>query len=407
MAKSYSDDRLFGPQMLEDPFPVYRQLRESDPVRWDDTVKAWIVTSYAGVSAVMKDRRLSSDRVSLARGRYAERYQPVFDLLSRVMLQTDDPRHTRLRNLVHNAFARTSVEGYEDRIRSLCQTLLAPGVERGEMEFVSEFAAPLPILVISEIVGIPAAERRQIKAWCDAFSTVALNFYVHLSDEQLDDSSAKIAAFRSYLIDKIEAARRSPGSDLISSLTVAADADHVLDIDELIANCVLLLNAGNETTTCLLANGLGLLMQHPDQLVRLRADPSLIPNAVEEFLRLEGPVQFLGRVATQDLEIDGQSVKAGDMIIPVLASANRDPAVFDQPDRLDVTRSHIHQLAFGTGPHQCAGIHLARFEAGIAFEEVLRSLTDIEAQTLDLRHTNNFNMRCLERLPIRIRKATR
>ncbi len=407
MAKSHADDRLFGPEMLEDPFPVYRQLRETDPVHWDDTVRAWIVTRYADVSAVVKDRGLSSDRVSLARGRYAERYQPVFDLLSRIMLQTDDPQHTRLRNLVHNAFARTTVETYEDKIRSLCQTLLEPGLERGEMEFVSEFAAPLPILVISEIVGVPAAEREQIKIWCDAFSTVALNFYVHLTDEQLDECSAKIAAFRTYLIDKIEAARRAPGPDLISSLTLAADQDHALDIDELIANCVLLLNAGNETTTCLLANGFGLLLQHPDQMAKLRADPSLIPNAVEEFLRLQGPVQFLGRVATKDLEIAGQPVKAGDMIIPVLSSANRDPTVFDRPDRLDVTREHIHQLSFGTGPHQCAGIHLARFEARIAFEEVLNSLTDVEPTISEFRHTKNFNMRCLDKLPIRIRSAAR
>jgi hypothetical protein len=394
--------RLFGPQMLENPFPVYHTLRQTDPVHWDSDVNAWIITRHSDVSAIMKDRRFSSDRVSLARGRYAEKYQAVFDLLSHVMLQTDDPEHKRLRNLVHGAFNRTAVENYEGKIRALCEMLLAPSIARREIEFVSEFAAPLPILVISEIVGIPAREREQIKIWCDAFSTVALNFYVHLSDEQLDYCSVQIAQFRAYLAGKVEAARRSPGPDLISSLVIAADKDGLLDMDELIANCILLLNAGNETTTCLLANGLSLLLERPDQLALLRADPARLPDAIEEFLRLEGPVQFLGRVATEDIRVGEKQVRAGDMVIPVLAAANRDPDLFDQPDSLNVARRHSHQLGFGTGPHLCAGIQLARFEARVAFEVVLESLGDLELATNELVHTKNFNMRCLDKLPIRL-----
>lgn len=400
MVRMNGGKNLFGPEMLENPFPVYHALRAADPVCWDPSLNVWIVTRHADVSAVMKDSRFSSDRVSLARGRYAERHQPVFDLLSRVMLQTDAPRHNRLRNLVHNAFTRTTVENYEARIRSLCQGLLAPGVETGAMEFVSEFAAPLPILVISEIVGIPAEDRHQIKIWCDAFSTVALNFYVHLSDEQLDDCSAQIADFRAYLADKVEAARKSPGPDLISSLVLAADQDHALDIDELIANCILLLNAGNETTTCLLANGLGLLLQNPDQMTLLRAEPARIPDAIEELLRLEGPVQFLGRVATKDLAVGGRRIQAGQMVLPVLAAANRDPEIFDRPDKLDINRVRAHQLGFGTGPHQCAGIQLARFEAKIAFEELLKTVGSMSIDATTLKHTKNFNMRCLSKLPL-------
>ncbi|MEP3276299.1 MAG: cytochrome P450 [Stappiaceae bacterium] len=394
--------RLFGPHMLEDPFAVYRTMRENDPICWNETLKAWVVTRYSDVSKVLKDRRMSSNRVSSARLRYSEKYQSTFDLFARLMLQSDDPKHKRLRHLVHSAFTRTAVEGYEERIRHLCKGLLAPGLKTGEMEFVEEFAAPLPILVISKIVGIPTSERAKIKVWCDAFSTIALNFYVYISDEQLDECCAKIAEFHGYLKDKMEAARKAPGDDLISSLVVAADNENLLDIDELIANCMLLLNAGNETTTCLLANGLDLLLKNPNQMALLRADPTRIPGAIEEFLRLEGPVQFLGRVALEEIELGEERIGAGDMVIPVIAAANRDPMVFDNPDTLDIQRPHIHQLGFGTGPHLCAGIQLARFEAKVAFEVLLSSIGSIEAKAGEHLHAKNFNMRCLEKLPITV-----
>ena len=403
MAQAAGGNMLFGPEMLQDPYPVYRGLRESDPVHWDERLNAWIVTGYDDVSKMLKDRRFSSDRVSLARHRYADRFQPVFDLLSRVMLQTDDPQHKRLRDHVHGAFTRTVVESYAENIRGLCRTPLSPGLERGEMEFVSEFAAPLPIMVISEIVGIPPQERAQIKIWCDAFSTVALNFYTHLSEEQLDECSVQIEAFKAYLVDKVEAARRSPGPDLISSLVVAADQGDGIEMDEIIANCVLLLNAGNETTTCLLANGLGMLLEHPDQMAILRRAPDRIPDAIEEFLRLQAPVQFVGRIASEDIELGGRSIKAGDMALPVLGAANRDPEMFPRPDTLDVTRTHVHQLSFSTGPHLCAGIQLARLEAKIAFEMLIAELQTIELATDRLVYGRNFNMRCLATLPVRVR----
>lgn len=402
MIHSGETKRLFGPDMLEDPFPVYRALQEEEPVFWDETLKAWIVTRYSDVSLVLKDRRLSSDRVSKARGRYREEYRDTFDMLAHLMVQSDDPGHRRLRDLMHSAFTRTAVESYEEQIRHLSRDLLAPGINAGEMEFLSAFATPLPILVISKIVGIPASERAQIKIWCDAFSAVALNFFVYLSDQQLDDYGAKLARFHTYLKEKIETARHAPGDDLISSLVVAADRDHLLDMDELIANCMLLLTAGNETTTCVLTNGLELLLKNPDQIALLREDPSRIPGAVEEILRLEGPVQFLGRVALEDVTLGGKQIRTGDMVIPVLAAANRDPKVFDDPDRFDVMRPHIHQLGFGTGPHLCAGIQLARFEAKVAFETLLADLETIALLPQDSAHNENFNMRCLKALPIKI-----
>lgn len=183
---------------------------------------------------------------------------------------------------------------------------------------------------------------------------------------------------------------------------MAADEGHSLDLDELIANCVLLLNAGNETTTCLLANGLGLLLENPDQMELLRAEPERIPNAVEEILRLEGPVQFLGRIATEDVDVGGKTIKAGEMVLTVLGAANRDPDVFGQPDSFDIMRSPLHQLGFVTDPHLCAGIQLARLEAKIAFEALLENVSNIELATEKLVYGKNYNMRCLARLPIRV-----
>ena len=402
--------RLFGPDMLDNPYPVYARLRAATPVLWSEPLKAWIATRFKDVSTILKDRRLSSDRVSIARHRYGEKYQPIFDILSRIVLQTDDPKHAELRALIHDAFTRSTIEEYEDGIRGLCRSLLEPGLKRGRMEFHSDFAAPLPILVISTIVGVPEEDRAQIKRWCDDFSLAALNFYVHLAEDQLDDCLAEMSAFQAYLADRIKAARAAPGPDLLSALTHAADTRETLDDEDVIANCMLLLNAGNETTTCLLTNGLYALLENPSQMTLLRSAPERIPDAIEEFLRLEAPAQFLGRIATETIEIGGETIGEGDMVLPVIGAANRDPDVFDSPDRLDITRPHLHQLAFGTGPHLCAGIHLARFEAKIAFEELLSATSAIDLDTDDLpagvpAYSPNFNMRCLSSLPIRLTRS--
>lgn len=405
MGQTTNHHRLFGSDMLENPYPVYDQLRSEDPVQWDDAVNAWLVTSHEGVQRVLKSREASSDRVSLARGRYAERYAPTFDVLARIMIQADDPVHKNLRNLVHDAFTRTVVQTYEPAILSLCEELLRPGLERGEMEFVSEFAIPLPILVISEIVGVPPEDREQIKEWCDAYSYLILNFYIHISDEKMEECAVKLDEFCAYLRTRILEAGKNPGDDLISSLAIAASKDHKLTIDEVVANCILLLNAGNETTCCLLASGIRLLMENPDQLALLRADPGLIPNAIEEFLRIESPVQFLGRVAGDDMEIGGKMISKGDLILPIIAAANRDPAAFEAPSLLDVTRDHSHQLGFGTGAHLCAGIQLARFEARLAFEYLLSNMASFELLYKKLTYSPNFNLRALTDLQIRVRRA--
>lgn len=405
MAHSGLPDRLFASDMLPNPYPVYDTLRTQDPVQWNEGLNAWIVTSHKAVSFALKSRELSSDRVSKARWRYPKYAQPAFEVLSRVMLQVDDPVHKQLRHLVQSAFTRTAVEDYEASILSMCRDLLTPSIQRGELDFMAEFAVPLPLLVISEIVGIPPEDRVQIKDWCDAFSFIALNFYVHIEEDRLDSCTAKVLDFCAYLRDRIAESERAPRQNLVSSLAVAARDNHTLSLEDVVANCILLLNAGNETTSCLLGTGMRLLMENPDQLALLRADPTLIPNAIEEFLRMDSPVQFLGRVAAADIEIDGHKIAKGDMVLPVIGAANRDPEAFDAPGRLDVRRTHNHQLGFGTGPHMCGGIQLARFEARVAFEYLLETLSVFDVKTDTLNFSPNFNMRGLSTLPMRVRGA--
>lgn len=458
LGREITESRLFGPHMLEAPYPVYRELQQERPVFWDDRMHAWIVSRHADVTAILKDQRMSSERVApVVAARYPDpKYAPLFDTLARTMVNLDDPDHARLRKLVHYAFQRTEVARWEPRVReivdSLIDSMLAkaaglsesvtplpgdhgnnPATNPLSIDFVSEFAVPLPIQVISELIGIPVEERDQVKAWCDDFAQVALNFYSHLTQEQLDQGLESVSAFRNYIAEKAAWYRAHPpaepyhpdgwsdrlaeGETLFAHLVHAEQDEHKLDVDELLANTLLLLSAGNETTTSLLANGLLALLQNPDQMALLRADPSLIPDAIDEFLRFDPPVQFLGRLAKEDIELHGETIKKGELVVVIMGAANHDPEVLDDPDRLDVTRyqpklgvSHgsgcpvkqAHHLAFGHGRHLCSGMQLAKLEAQIGFERLLARTASIDLGAEQIQHRANFNMRCPTRLTVRL-----
>jgi cytochrome P450 len=393
--------QLFGPEMHEDPYPVYRTLREREPVHWDEALHAWVITSYDEVVWALTE--LSSDRVTGARGRFHDpTLQPLFDVLARLMVQRDDPDHQRIRNLIQKAFLRTSVDRWSDTIVRRIRSLLQVGLQSGQMDFMWDFAVPLPVLVISEIVGIPEDDQHRVKQWCDDFALVATNFYAHISADQLERGWHSTEAFRTYLNAQVDEVRRAPRDDLLTALVHVEEEGTRLTLDELLANVILLLNAGNETTTNLLGNGLVALLQHPDQLQRLRHDPTLIPNAVEELLRYDSPVQFLGRIATSEADCGGQRIRHGDLVLPVLGAANRDPAQFPDPDHLDVTRQASHHVAFGHGHHYCAGAPLARLEGRLAFSTLLTACQTLELATTDLQHHENFNLRGYSTLPIRL-----
>jgi cytochrome P450 len=328
--------------------------------------------------------------------------QPLFNVLATLMLQRDEPDHTRIRSLVQKAFLRTTVEQWTDSIQRLVHSLLEAGLRRGEMDFMWDFAVPLPVLVISEIVGIPAEDRERVKQWCDDFALVATNFYANISEEQLRRGWHSTMAFRTYLAAQVEERHRSARDDLLSSLVHAEEEGHRLTLDELLANVLLLLNAGNETTTNLLGNGLVALLRHPQELRRLRDDPSLMPTAIEEFLRYDSPVQFMGRIVPADVSCGGKQFRGGDLVLAVLAAANRDPSSFPDPDRLDITRQPNHHLAFGHGHHYCAGAPLARLEGHIALTTLLSQCQTLELRLSELRHHENFNLRGYSHLPIHL-----
>ncbi len=399
----YGRPKLFGQSMHENPYPVYGVLRTMDPLYWDRNLQAWVATGHGDVTRILKDSRFSSNRVDKARGRFADpKLAPLFDTLSLLMLQRDDPDHARLRNLVNHAFQRTAVERYAPHIEALVDRLLDQAEAKGKLDFVWDFAVPLPILVISEIVGIPESDRDRVKAWCDDFSYVALNFYANINEERLERGLEAVQAFKAYLAGRIEELRQRPEDCLLNHLIEVEDAGDRLSLDELLANVLLLLNAGNETTTGMLANGLLALVNNPDQLAILRQDPSLVPQAVEEFLRYDPPVQFVGRVAKQEVVLHGQTIAAGDLVLLVLAAASRDPMVFRAPERLDITRERNRHLGFGNGRHICIGLQLAKLEGQIAFARVLERLPNLSLERGSLRHRENFNMRCPRHLPVKM-----
>jgi cytochrome P450 len=401
LGKAIELPQLFGAEMHENPYPVYHRLRENNPVYWDDSLQGWVLTRYDDVSWSLKT--LSSDRVSLARDRFqGAGVDALWDILAVIMLQRDEPDHSRLRALVQKAFYRTSVEQWADSIEHRIRALLAPALQSGHMDFIWDFAVPLPILVISELVGIPEGDREHVKRWCDDFSVVALNFYANIESDQLKRGLHSVMEFRTYLEAKVGELRRAPRQDLLSALVLAEHEGSRLTLDELLANTILLLNAGNETTSNLLGNGLVALLRHPEEIQRLRSAPAAIADAVEECLRYDSPVQFQGRVATENVDCAGTVIRRGQLVLAVLAAANRDPDHFQAPDRFDAFRHPNFHLAFGHGRHHCVGAELARLEARIAFRILFTELKTLELMPTELRHRENFNMRCYQSLPIRL-----
>jgi pimeloyl-[acyl-carrier protein] synthase len=399
---TYDDLPLFNPfdpVTHADPYPAYRELRERDPVH-SPFPGVWVLSRHRDVTALLRDARGSSDR----------RKSPLYDLfiqslpvppdaeaLQPSMLFLDPPDHDRLRGLVHRAFTPRRVERLRERVQAVVGGLLDEARERGRFDIVADLGYPLPVTLICDILGVPEADRERMRRWSlDLIYTID----PIVPPENLARAQVAGIEFRGYLHELIADRRRHPGDDILSALVDAEDEGDVLTSAELVSTCVLLLVAGHETTSGLIGNGTLALLRHRDQLRRLHDDPSLIRGAIEELLRYDSPVQLSGRLALEDMEIDGRRIAPGEEVVMLLGSANRDPEQFDDPDALDIGRPENRHVAFGGGIHFCLGAHLARMEGGVAIGELARRFPTMElaADTVEWRDT--ITLRAPRSLPV-------
>jgi cytochrome P450 len=380
-------------------FKLLRQQR----VHWNDAMEVWILGRYDDVDSVLMHPRFSANR-SQARSRLAQmaeqqRTQEDYGPFGRVgtMLTSDPPEHTRLRRLVSKAFTPRAVENLRPRIQEIVNELLDAAQEKGSFELVMDFAYPTPVIVIAEMLGIPSSDRTDFKRWSDAVVATLGN----QTPEVLGEARKSIHELVDYLKDFIADRRKEPRDDLISGLIAAEDEGKVLSEDEIMATTMLLLIAGNETTTHLISNATYALLQNRDQWDILHDEPSLINSAVEELLRYDGPVSATARVAMEDIEIAGQTIKEGDLAMVILAAANRDPDKFPNPDQLDVRRNITDHLAFGDGIHFCLGSPLARAEAQIALGSLIQRFPNLKQES-EPEWGGTFIIRGVEKLELSI-----
>ena len=370
---------LFSPDFNADPYPVYAEMRSAAPVHrveLPDGRGMWLVTRYEDVAAIFRDERFVKDwRNAMTPEQLAE-VPPIPDVmkpLSRNMLDTDPPDHERLRSLVSKAFTPRLIEKIRPRVQAIADALLDAVQDKGEMDLIDDYAFPLPITVIAELLGVSSEDRNKFREWSNAA----------VSGDTTQEYVEKILlphmeAFTGYLRALFDEKRENPRDDLISALVQAEEAGDKLSEDELLAMVFLLLIAGHETTVNLIGNGMLALLTHPDQLQRLREDPALIKPAIEELLRYDGPVETsTERFAREDVTIGDTVIPRGEMVLVVIASADHDPERFEDPDALDITRSDNKHLAFGKGIHFCLGAPLARMEGQIAINTLLRRMPDL------------------------------
>jgi pimeloyl-[acyl-carrier protein] synthase len=372
---------FFTPEFFADPYPVYEELR-GEPARWVEELEGWLLTGYAEVAAALADPRVS-------RGGGPRPGDLLTRLLTRMMLFTDAPAHTRLRALANRAFTPRRVGALRPKIAAIIDALLAEA-GGGELDLIGQLAYPLAVMVIGEVLSLPAADRALFKAWSDDVIAVAAGVGDDPARRERADRSAQ--ALADYFAALVADLRAHPDGSLLSGLVQARDQGSRLTGDELLANAILLLMNGHETTTFAIGNGMLALLRHPDELTRLRDRPGLITAAVEEMLRYDGPVQIRGVVAGGDLEVGATRIRAGQSLWLAIGAAGRDPRQFPQPGRFDAGRSPNRHLQFGAGPHFCLGAALARAEIELAVAGLLSRYQQIElaADHIDWHHIAAF-----------------
>lgn len=393
---------LTDPAVVAQPRATYNRLRHETPIVWNDSLNGWVVTRYDDVRSVLRNPVFSVEKlepfVAHMTGDKAAQIETLGRILSDWMVFKDPPRHTHLRRALKNAFMPRDIEKMRPMVKAVIDELLDAFADGGKIDLVRDFAFPLPATVIGDLFGVPRGRIHDLKDWSDDLGQFVLG---SVGAEAKYDKASKAAQemtdfFRQVLRDH----RDNPRDDFTSLLL--RDGGELTE-DEMVHTMVLVLWAGHETTTNLVCNGMLALMEHPDQLDRLVADPDLIPSAVEEFLRYEGPAQMLVRLAKEDTTVGDTAVREGQKVFAVLNAANRDPAMFDDPDGLDVGRPKNRHVSFGHGIHLCLGAPLARLEGQVAFERLLARFTDFRLEVDEPVFRDQLIMRGPVDLPMSLR----
>ena len=390
-----------SPDFIRDPYPSYDKLRTHAPVLHLPALNGYLVSRNADAALVLRDKRFGKDYVTRITRRFGPEAlnEPVYRAMGRWMLTQDPPDHTRLRGLVVKAFTARRVEDMRPKIQAIVDDSIDRIIPKGRMDLIEDYAFRLPVIVICDMLGIPETDR-EIFFKRERTGGRLLD-PVPLSRAEIDEANAAHANSEAYFQRLFDLRRREPGDDLTTQLVQAEEAGSKLSNEELTANIILLFGAGHETTVNLIGNALLALHRNPDQLELLKSNLSLMPNAIEEFLRYDSSVQLTYHVAMEDVEIGGVKIPQGDNVMCLLGSANHDPAVYpDHPDRLDITRPNVRPLSFGGGIHFCLGAQLARLEAEVALTTLLRRIPNLRIDDVENpKWRPTFVLRGLKELP--------
>jgi pimeloyl-[acyl-carrier protein] synthase len=396
------------PVIQADPYPVYARLRLEAPVFWNG--QHWLISRYDDVVGLLTDRRMSSQRVDATFRVLPEDVQqelaPLRHILNNRMLLSDPPKHTRLRTLVTKAFSAKAAQGKRESIRQFCDEFLDRVVEQGSMDVMRDYATPLPGWTIADTLGIPVDEQQAFTRWShDQVRIYDRPGTAHERIAVMRQGQKSMLEMKAYLEEVIEQRRREPREDLITELVAAEEQGDRLTVDEMVVMVIALLVGGNNSTAHVIGNAILTLTRHSESVDMLRARPELIRSAVEEVLRFESPVQATSRVATDDIELGGQVINAGQNVSLLFGSANRDESQFNDPDRFDLERHPNRHLTFAHGPHFCLGSALARNVAQVAVQRVVERCVDLRRVHDDVVWSDGFSFRSVKTLPVTFRPS--
>jgi cytochrome P450 len=387
------------PEYRRDPYPFYHRMRTVDPVHWSPGAWCWILTRHDHVKMVLSDRRfgIGLDRLEKIPQVAVQMAEPFNKIIRTQILAADPPDHTRIRALSARTFAAVHVETLRPRIQRTVDALLDPLLPQRRMELIHDFAYPLPFTVICDTLNIPLSERAPLELWTRKL--MRTTDPTPMARDELDAANDGAINFRGYFLDLARERRKRPTDDLFSDL-VQAEGRGEMTEEEFVANTILIFCAGHDTVVHLFGNGLLALHRQPDQLELLLRDPSLIKNAIEELLRFDTSIQIARRIPFEPVEIGGRHIPENSYLLCLVGAANRDPEVYPDPDRLDVTRKNVKPMSFGGGIHYCLGAYLARLEGEVVFETLLRRIPQMKLDTLEPEWNQNTFIRGLKALPV-------